>query len=264
VLEELLDCYIDSGWLDLLNAFSKLSRLNARMIEKLIEKCDCNFWLVDHPIVQDSPELLDKNVHSSWQESIHLKILSNNLISTPTIEYLAGSPDRAVRNAVIAHPNVSKKAFDIVLFMQGKPGTPLSILKDLVSDKRSYVVYLLTLNSGTTSEILENIVNFEYFSSFFEGYKYRGDGKNIIENIVQHPNISSNLLKRLMKILHEIYPMGNSMRIVISDLIRKQLSTIPKLSGDRSDNLSQITENEELRSSWHNLYEPTPENEIPF
>jgi hypothetical protein len=264
VLEELLDCYINISWFDLLSEFSQLSRLNVKMIEKLIEKFYPVFWLIDHPIVQDHPELLDKIVHFSREKSIHLKVLNNNLASISTIEYLARSPDRAVRNAVIAHPNVSRKALDIVLFMQGKPGTPISILKDIVSDKRSYFVYLLTLYSGTTSEILEDIVHLEYFSSFFEGYKYRIDGKNIIENIVQHPNVSSDLLNRLMKISHEIYPQGDYKRIIISDLIRKQLSTLSKLSGDLSENLSQITENEELRYSWSNLYEPTPENEIPF
>jgi DNA helicase TIP49 (TBP-interacting protein) len=77
-------------------------------------------------------------------------------------------------------------------------------------------------------------------------------------------NVSSDLLNRLMKVSHEIYPQGDYKRIIISDLIRKQLSTLSKLSGDLSENLSQITENEELRYSWSNLHEPTPENEIPF
>jgi hypothetical protein len=38
VLEELLDLYIDTGWLDLLLEFSRLSRLTTRMTGKLIEK----------------------------------------------------------------------------------------------------------------------------------------------------------------------------------------------------------------------------------
>jgi hypothetical protein len=60
VLEELLDRYIDTGWLDLLSEFSKLSRLNVKMIEKLIEKFYPVFWLVEHPLTQHSPKLLDK------------------------------------------------------------------------------------------------------------------------------------------------------------------------------------------------------------
>ena len=85
VLEKLLDCYINIGWLDLLSEFSQLSRLNVKMIEKLIEKFYPVFWLVDHPIVQDFPKLLDKIVHFSWEKSIHLKVLNNNLASILTI-----------------------------------------------------------------------------------------------------------------------------------------------------------------------------------
>ncbi len=264
VLEELLDCYINTGWFDLLSEFSQLSRLNVKMIEKLIEKSYPVFWLIDHHIVQDSPELLDKIVHFSWEKSIHLKVLNNNLVSISTIEYLARSPESAVRNAVIAHPNVSRKALDIVLFMQGKLGTPISVLKQLVGDKRSDIVYLLTLYPGTTAEILESIVNLPYFNNFVERYKYRLDSKDVIKNIIQHPNISSNLLKRLMIISHEIYPPGDYTRIITSDLIRKKLSAISKLSSDRLENLSPITKNEDLRYSQSNLYQPTPEDEIPF
>jgi hypothetical protein len=130
ILEELLDIHIDSGWLDLLMCFSKLSRLNTSMIEKLSEKFYPNFWLIDHPLTQNSPELLDKIARHCREKPILNKVLNNSLTSSSTLEYLAGYPDREIRNSVIAHQNASTKALDIVLLTQGKQVNTASVTNE--------------------------------------------------------------------------------------------------------------------------------------
>jgi hypothetical protein len=110
VLEELLDRYINSGWLDLLKEFSKLSRLNVRMIGKLSELYYPNLWLVDHPVTQKSPELLDKIAHRSREKYVILKILSNDFTSASTREYIMKNTSHELRGEI----NVSK--FDEIPF----------------------------------------------------------------------------------------------------------------------------------------------------
>jgi hypothetical protein len=100
ILEELLDRYINSGWLDLLNEFSKSSKLNVRMIEKLSELYYPNLWLIDHPITQNSPELLEKIAHLSREKSVIMKILNNDLTSASTREYITQNTSPAFRGEV--------------------------------------------------------------------------------------------------------------------------------------------------------------------
>lgn len=48
-----------------------------------------------------------------------------------------------LRNVLIDRLNVSQKALNIVLFMQGKPGTPVDLLNETAKDSRSYILILL-------------------------------------------------------------------------------------------------------------------------
>lgn len=264
-LEELLERYIDSGWDDLLWEFSKLSNLSIGMMEAIIEKFGGSLELVSHPLVQQSPILLAQMARRSDNKSILKEILKNPVTSTLTVEYLAGCPSCAIRNMVIEHPNVSKKALDIVLFMQKKPGTPI----ELLHEAEDYRFRQLLINYPyTPAEILEKIVNSYYvlkynidFDRYEREYKDAFDDWEMVYKLAWHPNTSFELLDRIrIYLTQKVATYGsrggeNTLRIVKDRLynhyvVPVQTEKEPKIIGDRY--------------SRENLFEPEPEAEIPF
>lgn len=262
-LEELLDRYIDSGWDYLLMEFSKLSTLSSGMIEKLAEKYRTDRLLIVHPLTQKSPKLLDKIARHSTNESVLIKIIENPLTLDSTVEYLAAYRSRAVRNLLIDRPNVSQKALDIVLFMQGKPGTPIDLLNELAEDFECHNLELLTKYPYTPREIIEKIVNYQYCTDkdYLTGhcikYEYPLDIRNIRENIARHPNTSFEILSKLAQKIANYGFRGDKDTLSI---VNKRLSNqyiIPVKTEAEPQTI-------DYRYSRENLFERIPEYKIPF
>ena len=169
-LEKVLDISIDRNHQELLWESVTIPKLSDRMLEKLslypakhpdiqLEGCGC--LLIDLPTVNDSPILLDNIAQNtlSFDEEVFLKIAQNSITLTRTIEYVAAHDSSYVRNALINHPNVSRKALDIVLFMQGKPGTPVELLCELAENPRFEVLNKLCIYPNVPLEVLDIVGN---------------------------------------------------------------------------------------------------------
>ncbi|KJH72068.1 hypothetical protein [Aliterella atlantica] len=262
-LEELLCLSI--GCEELLWGFSHLPNLSLRMIEKLAENGAVSPALVEHPIVQKSPILLDKMARSSYDEPALRKILKNPIILPSTVEYLAGYNSPAIRNIVIERSDVSKKALDIVLFMQKKLGTPIDLLNELAEDYRFQK--LLIDYPYTPSEVLEKTVDCYYvpkynhdFDKREREYKDAFNDRNMVYKLACHPNTSFKLLERICVKLTQWAAYNDRtdkemLRIVQDRLYNHYVVQVdtekePKIIGDRY--------------SRENLFEPEPEDEIPF
>lgn len=263
-LEKLLCLSI--GCEELLWVFSHLPNLSLRMIDKLAEKGAVSPALVEHHIVQNSPILLDKMARRSCDKPALRKILENPITLPSTVEYLAGHNSPAIRNIVIERPNVSKRALDIVLFMQKKPGTPINLLNELAENYRFQ--QLLIDYPYTPSEILEKIVNCYYVLNYNRDlcksewqYKDAFDDWKMLHKLAWHPNTSFKLLERIrVKLTQIVATYGyrheeDTLRLVEDRLynhyvVPVETETQPKIIGDRY--------------SQENLFEPEPEYEIPF
>ncbi|WP_373547697.1 hypothetical protein [Chamaesiphon sp.] len=204
-LEEIVDKYIDCGWSDLIREIAKLPILSSKIINKLAEKSDAHSGIIQHNITQKSPEILAKIAYHCNSKNIALELLKNPLAGTTTVEYLAIYPDFQVRNAVKIHPNVSQKALDLVLFLRGKPGTPVDLLNEIcekpINDKRIYIWRLLTKYPYTPEAILDNLAQYKYYDDWvckeIEGI----DDPLIFRNLIYHPNTSSQLLRKMADIV---------------------------------------------------------------
>lgn len=264
-LEEILDRLIDSGWDELFWEFSKLPKLSDKMIEKLATKYGTDELLIDRPISQNSPIILDKLARHSRKSSVLIKIINNPITLDSTVTYLAATPDRTVRNAVINRPNVSQKALDIVLFMQGKPGTPVELLDELAEDDRLYIVRLLTKYPYTPRSTLEKIISSKYYNFWTQKYEYDYiiDYRDVANNLISHPNTSDEILKEILNKLHNTTLIGGRK---IGDKDHRVRMIKKRLNGEYfiPESKTQKIKIPEERYSMENLYEPKPENEIPF
>ena len=212
-LEKVLDISIDRNHrglleisLDILNLFN----LSYRMLEKLslyqkdrpeIQVGGYGYLLIDLPTVNKSPILIDNIARntSQFKEDVFLKIANNSITSTRTIEYIAAHSSHNVRNALINHPNVSRKALDIILFMQGKPGTSVELLHELANNLRFRVLNKLCTYPIVPSEILDIVSN--NLPVMFPHGTYRW---LILTHLAYHPNSSNNLLQKIIKELEEV------------------------------------------------------------
>ena len=291
-LEKVLDISIDRNhWglleisLDILNLFN----LSYRMLEKLslyqkdrpeIQVDGYGYLLIDLPTVNKSPILIDNIARNTLQskEDVFLKIANNSITSTRTIEYIAAHSSHNVRNALINHPNVSRKALDIILFMQGKPGTSVELLHELANNLRFRVLNKLCTYPIVPSEILDIVSNSLPIMKGFHG-RYRWA---VITNLAYHPNSSNNLLQTIVE---ELKQVGSSISdndlawyyydIYINRKKANDLQEIKKLTekitrrlkGERLAETNKIcadwaiaTEQNttEDRYSWENLYQSGP------
>ena len=258
--EEVVVKYINSGWDDLIREIAKLSKISLKAINKLAENCEAHPGIIQHDIVQRSPNILSKIAYYCNNKHIALEILKNPLIDTKTLERLAIHPDFQVRNAVIIHPNVSRKALDLVLFMKGKPGTPIDLLNEIcdrIADDRLriYSWQLLTKYPYTPEAILDNVANTIYYDDWV-GKEVEGiDHPIIFRNLVSHPNTSPQLLKKMAAIAS--LRKDSSDKRIINERITGQytfdnedLKSEPEIIGDRY--------------SQENLYECALDDVIPF
>ena len=155
-------------------------------------------WLIDLPIVNKSPIILDNIARNttSYEDTddykVFLKIAENSITLTQTIEYIAAHHSSQVRNALINHPNVSRKALDIILFMQGKPGTPVELLRELAENPRFEVLNKLCIYPDVPSEILDIVGNNLPCKDIYDfGWK-------VLIYLAYHPNSSDNLLQKII------------------------------------------------------------------
>ena len=161
--QKVLDLSIERDREQLLWEIVRTSKVSFQMLEKLSkypekypnEQPDGFGWLLlDLPLVNNSPILIDniaRNVPPRDYE--FLKILKNPLTSASTLEYIAAHRSYNVRNALINHPNVSRKALDIILFMQGKLGTPVELLHELAENPRFKLLKKLCTYPNVPSEL---------------------------------------------------------------------------------------------------------------
>ena len=265
-LEEILDILIDSNWDEFFVEFSKLSKLSFKIVEKISKKKFYSGLIIEHLLSQNSPIILDNIAHNSSEESVFIKILKNPVTLTSTIEYLATSSSRAVRNTLIDHPNVSQKALDIVLFMQNKPGTPIEILHELAEDSRVSIKRLLTKYPYTPLNILEKIANSRYYDDCTLKNEDTLDYWDISNNLAIHPNTSLEILNKILEKRYQI-TFINGRKVDDSDFlvrtiknrINGQCYVVPKM-------IIYQTESEIIGDRYNrdNLYQPTLEDEIPF
>lgn len=202
-LEKSLDLYI-SWWYEPILEISKLSNLSIAIIEKMFKNEFVNLELIAHPFVCPSPRLLDKAARHSMEEPVLIEILKNPVILDSTVEYLAAYRSSAVRNVLINRPNVSQKALDIVLFMEGKPGIPVDLLNELAEDSRFYILILLIEYPYTPLEIIEKISISCDRDKFFDKYKYGNWGD-----------------------------LSYKRRLVQDTLVSRRASLTPKITGDK-------------------------------
>lgn len=264
-LEEILDILIDSNWDEFFVEFSKLSKLSFKIVEKISKKKFYSGLIIDRPLSQNSPIILDNIAHNADEESVFIKILKNSVTLISTIEYLATSSSPAVRNTLIDRPNVSQKALDIVLFMQNKPGTPIEILHELAEDSRVSIKRLLTKYPYTPLNILDKIANSQYYDDFTHKDKDTLDYWDISNNLAIHPNTSLELLNKILEKRYQT-TLISGRKVDESDFIVRTIKNringqyiVPKI-------MIYQTESEKIRDRYSrdNLYQPTPENEIPF
>ena len=212
-LEKVLDISIDRNHSDLVSVFLStvnISNFSYRMLEKVslyqlgakLQIIDgYGHLLIDLPTVNKSPIILDNiarnTSNSKYDVDVFLKIANNSLTLTRTIEYIAAHDSSQVRNALIDHPNVSRKALDIILFMQGKLGTSVELLRELAKDFR--VLGELCTYPDVPSEVLDIMSN--NLPVMFPHGTYRW---LILTHLAYHPNSSNSLLQKIIKELEEV------------------------------------------------------------
>lgn len=262
-LEQLLESWINVYWNELMVEFCKLPNVSVKMVETLAGSYAGASFAIDVPLAQNSPEILDQIARYSFDNSVLIKIIENPIAWESTIEYLAASPEPEVRNAITERSNVSTKILDILLFMQGKPGTPIELLNELAEDIRFNVLRLLTKYPETPSEVLHKIASAGHYDGLSKRYEYSLDYWDIFENIAIHPNTSLKTLNLLTndRNWHE---RDLVIRTMIKDKLEgKSLSPEQMLklrleAGNVQYNRYHLQD----RYSEENLYEP--DAEIPF
>ena len=290
-LEKILDISIDRNHQDLVSVSLNtvnISNLSYRMLEKVslyhrqdpkIQIDGYGYLLIDLPTVNKSPIILDNIARNTSRsknyDDVFLKIANNFITLTRTIEYIAAHNSPHVRNALIDHPNVSRKALDIILFMQGKPGTSVELLHELAHNLRFRVLDELSTYPDVPSEVLD-IVSNNLPPMFIHG-RYRW---GILTYLAHHPNSSNNLLQKIVKELEEVgsYISNGGQPFLYYDIYvdRKKADDLQeinkltkkivrRLKGERLAETDKIcadwaiaTEKETIkdRYSWENLYQP--------
>ena len=100
---------------------------------------------------------------------------------------------------LINHPNVFHKVLDIVLFMQGKPGTPIEVLNELAENPRFKVLRMLCAYPHVPSEVLDKVGNNLPCKEVDTKYHLE-----ISDYLAYHPNSSSDLLRKIVDELEQV------------------------------------------------------------
>ncbi|HAX78427.1 MAG TPA: hypothetical protein DCY88_22020 [Cyanobacteria bacterium UBA11372] len=165
ILEKLADWYpINNGYQDEYSAsiVHKCVALNPKTPSSLLEKLafyrssGVREAVAKHQ--NTSSNVLDKLARNRNREVCEA-IANNPNTPASALEYLAGEQDFAgtIRRAVLAHPNVSTAAIEIVRFMEEKPGTPVHILEKLTDDSRLHVRQLVADHPHTPPHALKTL-----------------------------------------------------------------------------------------------------------
>ena len=284
-LEKVLDISIVRNHQELLWESVSIPKLSYQMLEKLslypakhpdiqLEGCGC--LLIDLPLVNQSPILLDNIARNTlpFDEDVFLKIAKNSITLTPTIEYIAAHDSRHVRNALIDHPNVSRKALDIILFMQGKPGTPVELLRELAENPRFKVLKKLCTYPNVPSEVLDIVNNNLSCRKIDEEYRWE-----VLTCLAYHSHSSDNLLQKIVEELELVSNLvsngGQSYDYGINS-DRRFIQKTNKLIGKINQRLNgeYLTETDKFyaywaiaieqktiedKYSWENLYQSDPQ-----
>jgi hypothetical protein len=226
------------------------------MIEKLSPLYGTDVLLIDLPLTQSQPDILDKIARYSSNESVLIKIIKNPITLNSTIDYLAASQIRKVRNEIIDRPGVSQKALDTILFMQGKLRIPVDLLNELAEDSRFYLLRLLTKSPETPSEALQKIATSQHYDDVLREYQYALDYWDIFDNIALHLNSSFDTLNYLTSDRNWNY-RDPKIRSIVKDRLKEKNIVSPKMTNRQLPIRGD-------RYSRENLYEATPDDECPF
>lgn len=291
-LEKILDISIDRNHQHLVSvslSIINISNLSYRTLEKVSLYPKVNpdiqviggygYLLIDLPTVNKSPIILDNIARNTprSKDDVFLKIANNPITLTRTIEYIAAHNSFHVRNALIDHPNVSRKALDIILFMQGKPGTSVELLHELAHNPRFRFLNKLCTYPDVPSEVLD-IVSNNLPPMFFHGsYRWK-----VLTDLAYHPNSSNNLLQKIVKELEQVgsfisnqnddglyqhYEGHINREEVLQKINKLTKKIIRRLKGEHLAETDKICANWAIateqktiedRYSWENLYQSDP------
>jgi|GEM_PF-3629636 len=273
-LEKVIDIFIERNYEYLLRESATIPNLPFKVLEKLSTYPSkypdrgydnllgaCEELLIDVPLVQKSPILLDnvaRNIVGQLRhkEDMLLKIAHNPLTLSSTIEYLAAHYSPQIRNALLNHPHVSPKALEISLFAQIKAGTPIELLHEIAEDPRFYSATLLCLYPNVPSEIMDKV--YDHLPSYARDVSYR---QQILQCLAYHPNSSLNLLQ---KIRHELDRVSTSIsrRVryyqggYINGHLLKEINNLAEKVNQRIEG-ENFAETNQLSAYW-SLFEDTP------